>query len=268
MVQTPGWFAVSASAYLLTLSLLVLYLDGVALTASLVLVVVTGSAGLVALAGHLHPRPAVALADRRLHVALVAVPIAVVFMAVYLPGVATVSPADPANWLFVFWTMTGCALYMSAANAQARHYERQSDRVVHLRVRPTFRTRRRRTTVFGALGVVLVTIGLGLVFHVPSALSSFVMGMGFTSLFSGILGAKRPRTYRLLDEGIVRQDNGAVVRSYVPHSRIETAERDGEELCLERRGLWYPATAFVVKDEGGDRTAATRWFDTDAGEFR
>lgn len=264
MVRTPGWVAVSAGAYLVALSLLVLLLDGVALTGPLALVVIAGSAGLVALTSRLHPRPAIALANRRLHVVLATVPIGVVFVAVYLPGVATVSPADPTNWLLLCWTITGIGLYSSVTNAQARHYEERSERVIHLRVRPTPRTRRRRTAVFGVLGVALVAVGIGLGISMPSAASSLVMGLGFTALFSGVLGARRARTYRLLENGVIRQDSGALVSTFVPGSRITVAERDGELIRFERRGPWYPPTMLVV-DEGGSREATARWFDVGPG---
>lgn len=264
MVRTPGWVAVSAGAYLVALSLLVLYLDGVALTGPLTLVVVAGSAGLVALTSRLHPRPVIALADRRLHVVLATVPIGVVVVAVYLPGVATVSPADPTNWLLVCWIITGVALYSSVTNTQARHYEERSERVIHLRVRPASRMRKRRTAVFGVLGVVLVAIGITLVISTSSATSSLVMGLGFTALFSGVFSARRARTYRLLDTGVVRQDSGALVGTFVPRSRIKVAERDGEVIRFERRGPWYPPTTLVV-DEGGNREATARWFDVGTG---
>lgn len=211
MVRTPGWVAVSAVAYLLSLSILVLFVDGVTVSASLVLLLAAGSVGLVALLDRLHPRPAVALADRRLHVVLATIPIGVVVVAVHLPGVATVSPADPANWLLVCWTMTGIGLYSSVTNAQARHYEERSERVVRLRVRPTSRMRKRRTAVFGVVGIALVTIGVGLGIGMPSAASSLVMGLGFTALFSGVLSSRRSRTYRLLDDGLIRQDGSALV---------------------------------------------------------
>lgn len=265
MVRTPGWGAVSASAYLFTLSLFVLTFDGVPLSGPLVLVVAAGSIGLVAFLGRLHPRPAGALADRRLHAVLAAVPFVPLLLVVYVPGVATVSPADPVTWMLLLWMVTGCALYVSAGNAQARHYEERSERVVHLRVRPTARTRRRRAALFGVLGVVLI-VGVWLV-SVPSASRSLVMGLGFSALFSGVLGARRPRTYRLVNTGLIRQDGGARVGTFVPRSRIETAERDGERLRLERRGPWWPETAFAVEDVGGDRATAARWFEgeTSAG---
>lgn len=268
MVRTPGWVAVSAGAYLVVLALLVLFFDGVALTGPLALVVVTGSAALVAFLGRLHPHPAVALADRRLHVVLAAVPIGVVVVAVYLPGLATVSPVDPLNWLLVCWTMTGVGLYSSVTNAQARHYENRSERVVRLRARPTRRTRRRRTVLFGTVGVVLVGTGIVLGIGTRSATSSLVMGLGFTALFSGTLGSRRSRTYRLLDDGLIRQDSGALIRSFVPRSRVVLVERDGERLRIERRGPWYPATTFDVGSEGGRQDAVIRWFDADpSGPF-
>ncbi|WP_122089971.1 hypothetical protein [Halalkalicoccus subterraneus] len=259
MVRTSGWVAGSAGAYLLVLSLLVLTLDGVALSGPLVLIVAAGSVGLVAFLGRLHSRPAVALADRRLHAVLAAVPFVTLFVAVYVPGTATISPADPATWMLLFWSMTGIALYASVTNAQVHHYEEQSKWVVHLRVRPTARTRRRRAVLFGVVGVVLI-VGVWLV-SIPSVSRSFVMGLGFSALFSGVLGARRRRTYRLLDTGMVRQDSGALVSTFVPRSRIALAERDGEQLCLERREPWYPETAFTVEQEGGDRTTVARWFE-------
>lgn len=260
MVQTPRWTAVSASAYVAVLALLVLHLDGVVLTISLSLVVMTGSVGLVWFSSSFHPTPAVTLADHHLHVVLLAVPTGVL-IAVHLPGPSSISPVDPTNWLLLFWTLAGVALFDSIRNAQARYYERRSGQVAYLCVRPTFRTRRRRTAFFGITGVVLVTVGYGLALYVSPASSSFVMGAGFMALFSGVFSARRSRTYRLLDDGLVRQDNGAIARSFVPHSRIETAACEDEELCLERRGLWYPKTAFVIEDVGGKREAAARWFE-------
>ncbi len=260
MVRTPGWVAVAASASLFSLSVLVLHLDGVALTGPLVLVVAAGSAGLVALLGSLHPYPAVALADRRPHVALAVVPFVILLIAVHLPGAVSLSPTDPVTLLLLLWAVAGGALYASAGHAQARHYERHSEQVVHLRVRPTAPTRRRHAAAFGVVGVVLVAVGLGLVVRVSSASSSLVMGLGFSALFSGVVGMRRPRTYRLVEAGLVRQDSGAAVSYFVHRSRIEVAERDGGELRLERRGPWYPATTFTVEETGGDREAATRWF--------
>ncbi|KYH26765.1 hypothetical protein HAPAU_18710 [Halalkalicoccus paucihalophilus] len=221
MVRTPGWGVVSASAYLLALSLFVLTFDSVPLSGPLALVVVAGSVGLVAFLGRLHPRPAVALADRRLHAVLAAVPLVIFLVSVYVPGVAFVSPVDPLTWILLCWSMAGVALYASVTNAQARHYEEQSERVVHLRVRPTARTRRRRAALFGVLGVVLI-VGVWLV-SVPSVSRSFVMGLGFSALFSGVLGARRPRTYRLVDGGLIRQDGGARVGMI----RLPLADRDG-----------------------------------------
>ncbi|MCL7416735.1 MAG: hypothetical protein M8354_02695 [Halalkalicoccus sp.] len=268
MVRTPGWSAVSASAYLLALSLFVLTVDGVPLSGPLALVVAAGSVGLVAFLGRLHPHPAVAMADRRLHAVLAAVPFVTLLVSVYVPGVAFVSPADPVTWVLLCWTMTGVALYASVTTAQAHHYEERSERVVHLRVRPTARTRRRRAALFGVLGVVLI-VGVWLV-SVPSVFRSLVMGFGFSALFSGVLGARRPRTYRLVDDGLIRQDSGARVGTFVPRSRIALAEHDGERLRLERRGPGYPETVFVVEDVGGDRSAASRWFacETSSLSFR
>ncbi|WP_049934380.1 hypothetical protein [Halalkalicoccus jeotgali] len=263
MVRTPGWGAVSASAYLFTLSLFVLTFDGVPLSGPLVLVAVAGSVGLVVVLGRLHPRPAVALADRRFHVGLAAVPFVPLIVSVYVPGVAFVSPLDPLTWILLCWSMTGIALYASVANAQARHYEEHSERVVHLRVRPTARTRRRRAVLFGVGGVVVI-VGVWLV-SLPSVFRSLVMGLGFSALFSGVLGARRPRTYRLVDGGLIRQDGGARVSTFVPRSRIALAEREGERLRLERRGPWWPGTEFTVEDVGGDRGTATRWFEGTAG---
>lgn len=263
MVRTPGWVSVSASAYLLSFWVLVLSVDGVAVNAPGVLMLAAVSVGLVAFLGRLHPHPVVVLADRRLHAVLAAVPSMIVVVVVCLPGVATVSPANPVTWMLLLWMVTGCALYVSAGNTQARHYERSSGRVVHLRVRPTARTRRRRTTIAGILGVVLVVggFGLGFVVRVPSTSSSLVMGLGFSALFSGVLGARRPRTYRLVDNGLIRQDSGALVSTFVHRSRIAQAERDDERLWLERRGPWWPGTEFTVEDVGGDRETAACWFE-------
>ncbi len=260
MVRTPGWVSVSASAYLLALSLLILTVDGVGLSGPIVLVAAASSVGLVAFLGRLHPHPAVALAGRRLHAVLAAVPFAPLLVAVYVPGTATVSPADLVTWLLLLWSMTGVALYASVTNAQAHHYEEQSERIVHLRVRPTARTRRRQAVLFGVVGVVLI-VGVWLV-SIPSVFRSLVMGFGFSVLFSGVLGARRPRTYRLVDGGLIRQDSGARVSTFVPRSRIETAGRDGGRLCLERRGPWWPGTEFTVEDVGGDRTTVARWFES------
>lgn len=264
MVRGPSRTSAAAGAYLAALALLVVHVDGAALSGPLVLVVV-GSAGLVVLLARLHPRPAVALADRRLHAVLGAVPAAIFCAVVYLPGVGPALPFEPpfgaGAGLVLCWVAAGAALYVSAGNAQARHYQERSERVVHLRVRPTDRTRRRRAAIAGILGVALVALGLGLVVRIPAPSSSLVMGLGFSALFSGVLGARRPRTYRLIDDGLIRQDSGAIVRTFVPRSQIAVAEREGDRLRLERRGPWYPALEFAIEDVGGDRTAAVRWFD-------
>lgn len=121
MVRTLGWFAASASASLAMLSLLVLYIDGVGLTASLALIIVVGSIGLVVLLSQLHPHPAVALADRRLHAVFGTIPI-LILVLVSLSNSASVTPIGAEIWPLLFWVIAGMMLFYSAANEQARHY--------------------------------------------------------------------------------------------------------------------------------------------------
>ncbi|MFC6904255.1 hypothetical protein [Halalkalicoccus tibetensis] len=106
-------------------------------------------------------------------------------------------------------------------------------------------------------GWVAVSAGAYLV-----ALSLLVLLLDGVALTGPL--ARRARTYRLLENGVIRQDSGALVSTFVPGSRITVAERDGELIRFERRGPWWPETAFVV-DEGGDREATARWFDVGTG---